>query len=198
MIPLRTTVTLIFIIACILSGAGCISQPVSENQTGNSNVTITPLPATTTITMPIATPTDVEKSLQTLMAYKENLTPARQKIPTQLLELIDTNFPVTEKERQMIKTIMITRNQLIPADQAKVKFNLSQSAGLPVGDQVYIYIYVTDSASTHIIDSYVTQVNGRDENYHFAVAWIDIHNVEKLATLSEVRYIMVVEPASHG
>jgi hypothetical protein len=192
---LRATIALCIAIAFILLVTGCISQPIYKNQTGNATVTRTPLPVTTTITIPVTINKEFKESLQTLMEYKENMTHAQQKIPTLLLEIIDINFPSTEKERQNLKTIMITKNQLVPADQAKVKFNIRQSAGLPVGDQVYIYIYVDNSSSTHVIDSHVTQVTGRDEKYHFAVAWIDVKNVEKLATLSEVKSIMVVQPA---
>jgi len=195
MTPLRITLALIIIIVCILLVTACISQPISENRTGNANETVILLSAITTVNNTITTNKNFEESLQTPMGYKENMTPAQQKIPAELLELIDINFQATEKERQNIKTTMITRNQMIPADLVKVKLNLNQSAGQPGEDRVYIFIYVNKSASTHIIDPFVTLVNGWDEKYHFAVAWIDVKNVEKLATLSEVRSIMVVQPA---
>lgn len=89
---------------------------------------------------------------------------------------------------------MIARHQLIPAEEAVIKFNLSPSGSQPVGDQVYLYIFLNKSASTNEIDSYVTNVTDREEKMHVAVAWVDLNNLVKLISVRNVDHIRVVEP----
>jgi hypothetical protein len=74
---------------------------------------------------------------------------------------------------------MIARHQLIPAEEAIIKFNLSQSGSPPVGDHVYLHIFLNVSVSTKEIDSYMTNVTDRDEKRHFAVAWVDLNKPGK-------------------
>jgi hypothetical protein len=68
------------------------------------------------------------------------------------------------------------------------------SLNLPSGKLAYVYVYVKPGYSTHIIDSSVYEVENRDENYHIAVAWVDVEALETLAALEGVRTIREVIP----
>ena len=68
------------------------------------------------------------------------------------------------------------------------------SGNLPSGKLVYVYVYVKPGYSTHIIDSSVYEVENRDENFHIAVAWVDVEALKTLASLNGVRTITEVIP----
>ena len=57
---------------------------------------------------------------------------------------------------------------------------------MPAGKPVYVYISVKSVYSTHIIDSFVYEVPNRDEDNHLAVAWVDVQNLETLASVEGV------------
>jgi len=67
--------------------------------------------------------------------------------------------------------------------------------GSASGDTVaYVYVSVDPSASTHVIDPFVSTVTDRDETNHIAVAQVNFDHLEQLASRSEVRYIQQVIP----
>ncbi|MCX6682222.1 MAG: hypothetical protein NTY71_04475 [Methanoregula sp.] len=67
--------------------------------------------------------------------------------------------------------------------------------GSASGDTVaYVYVSVDPSASTHVIDPFVSTVTDRDETDHIAVAKVNFDHLEQLASRSEVRYIQQVIP----
>ena len=57
-----------------------------------------------------------------------------------------------------------------------------------------MYVNVKPGYSTHIIDSLAFEVTDRDEGNHLAVAWVDVQNLETLASLEGVRTISEVIP----
>jgi hypothetical protein len=174
-------------------------QSNPENRTENASINSTKLPTATQTIITNITLDDVIKELlaaqERLALYRYNLTDAKRRIPNNLLFIIDPNYPSTsEQTPAQARKIMIARHQLIPAEEAVIKFNLSPSGSQPVGDQVYLYIFLNKSASTNEIDSYVTNVTDREEKMHVAVAWVDLNNLVKLMSVRNVDHIRVVEP----
>ena len=190
-IPDRLLILLLIFMGCLLIVPGCISQPIAENRTGNTDVALTPVSA---ITLDEVTK-ELLASQERLALYRTNLTDAKRRIPNNLLFIIDPNYPSSGVGTPaQAKKIMIARHQLIPAEQASTEFNLSPSGNQPVGDQVYLYIFLNASAHTAEIDAFVTNVTNRDEKRHVAVAWVDLNNLVKLMSVRNVDHIRIVEP----
>ena len=59
---------------------------------------------------------------------------------------------------------------------------------------VYVYVYVTSGYSTHIVDPYAYEVTDRDETSNLAVAWVDITNLDNIASVDGVQVIQEVIP----
>ncbi|HZK30244.1 MAG TPA: S8 family serine peptidase [Methanoregula sp.] len=129
---------------------------------------------------------------------------------------IDKNY-LTESERKLSSTLLkqtlkqTSASSLATPSQINGSFESSlriknvpvpsgsdgspkESPNLISGKLVYAYVYVKPGYSTHIIDSSVFEVSGRDENYHSAVAWIDVQALEPLSSLEGVRTIREVIP----
>jgi hypothetical protein len=66
--------------------------------------------------------------------------------------------------------------------------------GRATDDMVYVYVYLKPPAETRVIEPYVWELTGRDETNHFAVAWVEVNDLETLASLDEVRAIRTVMP----
>ena len=189
---------IIFFVGGVLV-AGCVTHSTIENRTENASINSTKFPDTTPTITANLTLDDVTKELlasqERLALYRYNLTDAKRRIPNNLLFIIDPNYPSTSEETPaQAKKMMIAKHQLIPAEEAVIKFNMSPSGSQPVGDQVYLYIFLNKSASTNEIDSYVTNVTDREEKMHFAVAWVDLNNLINLLSVRNVDHIRIVEP----
>lgn len=125
-------------------------------------------------------------------SYKVSLSEAQQKLTDDLLALTDENYPMPPSLTvEQLKENMKRRHQLVYAGEADV---LGIKNGNVSSDLVYVYIYIDESSNTSIIDPYVSKVVSRQEKYHFATAWVQIDNLEKLASLQEVRSIDLVLP----
>jgi len=103
--------------------------------------------------------------LQNTTINKKNLTEGQKKLSTSLLMQISSS------------------NGLQSASDTLLTKNL-----------VYVYIWVKPGYSTHIIDSFVSEVPNRDEDNHLAVAWTDVQNLDTLASVAGVRAIQEVIP----
>jgi len=66
--------------------------------------------------------------------------------------------------------------------------------GGAMDDMVYVYVYLKPPAETETIEPYVWEITDRDEENHLAVAWVEVNNLELLASLEEVRTIRTVMP----
>lgn len=93
---------------------------------------------------------------------------------------------------------MIASRHLLPADQAMKRFNLTNATGRVFGDQIFLTIYVYPNTSTYILDPIVTNMSNRKEKFHFVEAWVDVNNLEKLATMDGVQGMELVEYAEHS
>jgi hypothetical protein len=99
---------------------------------------------------------------------------------------------------EQTRSIMISLNQIIPADQAKKVFNISNGTGQPIGDQIHLIIYLRPTANLKVIDPLVTAVIIRNEEYHAVSAWVEINNIEKLASIDDVTRIELNSPPEHS
>jgi len=197
------TFALILLVTAVLLTAGCTGQTVDGN--GGGNISAQPVEngySGAIVTSAETLNTNSKEALSPIdriNQYEASLSPAQQKIPSSLQQIIYPDYPaVVDPKTGMtparIRDSMISNHQMIPADQAITKFNISNTTRQPVGDQVHMYIYVNASLSTDIIDSVVTSVAGRDEKNHIVVAWVDMNNLEKLAGINGVKSMSIVNP----
>jgi PKD repeat protein len=122
---------------------------------------------------------------------KKNLTESQKKLSTALLlqtPALNSTSPLIKSASQSSLTM-----KNIPVDLATRGLQ-STTSKLPSGNLVYVYINVIPGYSTHITDSLAFEVTDRDEENHLAAAWVDVHNLETLASLEGVRTITEVIP----
>lgn len=120
---------------------------------------------------------------------KEDLTPTQKKFSTDLVQLVDKKQLPSEQAREELKRLMQALKEFYPAGAPEQSIN-----GKAAGDTVYVYIYLTPPVNTSAIDAYAWKVTDRDEESHLAVAWIEVKNLEALASLEAVRTIRTVAP----
>lgn len=131
-----------------------------------------------------------EAAIDPFLRYKENMTFWQKKLPNQILELIDPNAPLSGMTRDEIRIQMIDfEKNMIPAEEVFTKFGISQ----PTGDLVKVTININSSVSTHIVNPYVVYLIGKRGN--LVDAWVDLNNIEKIATLENVKWIDLIFPS---
>jgi len=120
---------------------------------------------------------------------KLNLTDAQKKLSTDLLQRVNSSFLPQGQNRETLELRMKRLGQFRPASSVS-----PASDGRVAGDLVYVYVYLKPPAGTRTIDPYVREVTDRDEKYHLAVAWVEVKDLETLASLEAVRTIRTVMP----
>ncbi|CAD6490875.1 MAG: Subtilase family protein [Candidatus Argoarchaeum ethanivorans] len=129
------------------------------------------------------------KSIWQIGNVKPNLTGAQKKLSTDLLQLVD-NSPLPQgQDRKTLKMQMKRLRQFRPASSMP-----ASSDGMMTDDMVYVYIYLTPHAETQTIEPYVVEVTDVSERDHLAVAWVEVNDLETLASQEEVRTIRTVMP----
>lgn len=139
-----------------------------------------------------------EEMVLALKLYRENLTYPRNRIPENILLVTDPAFPEISITREQARADLIASRHLLPADDAISRFNLMNTPGQALGDQVFLTVYVYPNTSTHILDTVVTNISNRKEIFHVVEAWVDVKNLEKLASMDGVRGMKLVEYADHS
>ncbi len=183
------------VMVAVLLVAGC---------TGNNNVPTQSENNSLTSTIPISSVNAIseEKSDQyyvlALKLYRQNLTYPRNRIPENVLQITDPDFPQTRATRELGRVQMIASRHLIPADQAIKRFNLQNTTTQIIGDQVFLTIYVFPNTTTHILDPVVTNMSNRKEELHGVEAWVDVNNLEKLAAMKGVEEMKLVDYAEYS
>ncbi|MCK4476729.1 MAG: S8 family serine peptidase [Methanophagales archaeon] len=129
------------------------------------------------------------KSIVEIENLKSNLTDAQKKLSTNLLQLLDSSFIPEGQDRETLKMEMENLGQFRPASSVS-----PTSDGRVAGDLVYVYVYLKPLAGTQTIKPYVWEVTDRDEENHLAVAWVEVKDLEILASLEAVRTIRTVMP----
>jgi parallel beta-helix repeat protein len=129
------------------------------------------------------------KSILQIENVKSNLTDAQKKLSTDLLQLLDVTFLPQGLDKETLKMQMESLGQFRPASSVSPR-----SDGRVAGDLVYVYVYLKPDAGTSTIEPYVWEVTDLDEENHIAVAWVEVKDLETLASLEAVRTIRTVMP----
>jgi len=129
------------------------------------------------------------KSIVEIENLKSNLTDAQKKLSTDLLQLVDSSFLPEGQNRETLEMQMKHLGDFRPASSVSPARD-----GRVADDLVYIYVYLKPLAGTPTIEPYVWEVSNRDEGNHLVVAWVEVKNLETLASLEAVRTIRTVMP----
>ena len=141
----------------------------------------------TIVTVDISSASKATSILQ-IENVKSNLTDAQKKLSTDLLQLVNSNFLPPGQNRETLEIQMKNLGQFRPAS------SVPKADGRVAGDLVYVYIYLKPPAGTRTIEPYVWEITDRDEENHLAVAWVEVKDLETLASLEAVRTIRTVMP----
>ncbi|MFA5269573.1 MAG: hypothetical protein WC379_16530 [Methanoregula sp.] len=184
--PAYAAVALVLAMVAVLLAAGCSNGYNSQE------------PDKEIVAIPLTSSIPTKNPMTSLDLYRQNLTFPRNKIPENVLQITDPDFPDLGIPQERIRSNAIASHHLIAAEDAKKRFNITSDNGQPVGDQVFLTIYVHSNTSTHVLDPFVTEVTNRKEQFHGIDAWIDVNNVERLAALDQIRGIQLAEFMEHG
>ena len=129
------------------------------------------------------------KSILQTRDVKSDLTGAQKKLSTDLLQLLDSTFLPYGQDGGTLEMQMTHLRQFRPASSVS-----PATDGRVAGDMVYVYVSLEPFAETRTIEPYVWEVTNRDEENHLAVAWVEVNDLETLASQEEVRTIRTVMP----
>jgi hypothetical protein len=190
----------LFTIICAIPAAADFDKSLDENKSDTlqtstivSNVSdIIPVLETTSTMFPL-TETDLPE------IQRKTLNPSVQrKISTDLLYLIDSNVPENEVNRSALQKTMQNEGQLKPAIQSALEETKGLGSSVTTtqaGNFILVYIDIKPPAFTTTINSYVSSVTERNEEDHSVVAWVDVNNLDILASLDEVSNVRTAEPS---
>ena len=125
---------------------------------------------------------------------KGNLTPAQQKLSTDLLQLTGSIGVPKGQTLDGLQQQMEQNHQLIWVDESGKKTQ-DKTTGHPV---VYVYIQTTGNTGAGFISAYVWNVTNTDPENHLIVAWVDVNNLNAIASLDPVRSVRTVTPPITG
>jgi hypothetical protein len=129
-----------------------------------------------------------DSDFQRIAQMKADLTAAEQKLSTDLLQLIKPEFLPVATSLEQHTEVMNSLNQFKPYEQTTI-FSESVLEGT-----VYCYVYLNNGYPTSVVNSFVEEVIDRDEKNNIAVVWMQVKNLENLASLNSVRMIRTVMP----
>lgn len=145
--------------------------------------------------IPTVTVTDTAKPVM----QQKSLSPAVQrKISTNLLYIIDSSVPETGISRDAVQDQMEAEGKLMTVTQetTTAKSGIRAAAAAePAANLVLVYIDLVPSAPASVVDAYVSSVTERNEQDHSVVAWVDINNLDTLASLDAVSNVRTAEPS---
>ena len=173
-----------------------------------SAATTTAIPTGTTEISPVTTPTQVNETRPNVtittkpVVQQKSLDPSVQrKISTNLLYIIDSNAPQTGLSRDAVQNQMETEGKLKSVMQTSSSSKnqglrtLAAAATTQASNLVLVYIDLVPTASTTVVDAYVSSVTERNDQDHSVVAWVDINKLDVLASLDVVSNIRTAEPS---
>ena len=129
-----------------------------------------------------------------LNAYIKTLPPEELKISTDLLTLINPDFPVFSPDsKQNIYNSLVSINVLIPANQLGYQ-------GQIVGDVVAVHIWLDPGSNFDLIQPYIFKEFSRDtgkygEDYWQINGLVPLKNLRKIASMNNVRNIFPIYPS---
>jgi hypothetical protein len=170
-----------------------IVEPGTANPPDNSVPGMNNPDNTTSVSIPAILPSKITETgpFEEAIVGKENLTPGQEKLSTALRAQIFSSERISQPNQSFDQSSL--RMKKIPLNSA-INSTASLASDVPSGNLVYVYVSVKPGFSTHIIDPFVYEVPNRDEGFHLAVAWVDVRNLEPLATLEGVSTIREVIP----
>jgi hypothetical protein len=123
-----------------------------------------------------------------IVKLKRNLTPARKKLSSDLLPLIDSRFLPEGRDLDSYKGEMKKDKHFLPEGEADfVK-------GKKFGEMAYVYVDMKYGPTLQDDDSLVCKVTDRDEARRSMAAWVEVKKLEKLAASNRIREIHSVVP----
>ncbi|MDO8505745.1 MAG: ice-binding family protein [bacterium] len=131
--------------------------------------------------------------LNSSIPQKGNLSESKKKLGTNLLRLIDSSFLLPNQNRNQVVFQMKSLKQFATKTDS-VKTIDKRVANKTHNDLVYVYVSLTPTASTSIINSIAWNVTDRDEKNHLAVALVEVDKLETLASLKGVKSVSSVLP----
>ncbi|RLG23700.1 hypothetical protein DRN85_08890, partial [Methanosarcinales archaeon] len=142
-------------------------------------------------TMPVPFPPAEDKKIALAVQtdLKSSLTDTQKKLSSDLLQLVNSSFLPEGQDREILEIQMKNLGQFRPATPVFLEADDSVA-----GDMVYVYIFIRPPVETRIIEPYVWEITERDEENRLAVAWVEVKNLEMLASLREVRTVRTVMP----
>lgn len=119
---------------------------------------------------------------------KSNLKESHKKISSDLLQLIDENYLPPGQTRENLQ------RQMQKLKQYRLETSQQRGTVIEKSELVYVYIYLAPSVETRNVDKYAREVTHRDEANHLATAWVELKNLEALASDDAVRAVHTVMP----
>ena len=130
-------------------------------------------------------------AIEPILSYKANMTYWQKKISSDLLQIVDPDYPLgvttVSQQKQLLRKFM----QLIPADNVSTELNVSANPNQKFGDVVIVNIIIDQSASTDAIAPYTTKIIGFEKRT--VLAWVDLNNIIDLAKRDDVTNIILVD-----
>ncbi len=203
--PVRAAVALCFVLVAVLLAAGCTARTdernvtiVSDLQTEKSHsITLDPEVNNVPSSAPALVYGDEARKNLLLhsapnMAYEQNMTEWKKKLPTSLVELIDPNYPIDEKTRQFTMDELVCFKIILLPGKAATKLHLTNSSEENSGESVHVNIVLNQSVPTRAVDPYMQKIEQRTS--YEITGWVELMNIEKIASLSEVQRIDLIYP----
>ena len=133
------------------------------------------------------TPELVFQQCMQLSETKQIQTASHRKLSSDLLPLIDQAYRDKDITLEENKANLKTQKQLITANEAEYK-DINDATD----DLVYVYITLNVDAATDTIDPYVKKVTNRDEENGILAAWVEVNELDNIASLDVVNSIRTV------
>jgi hypothetical protein len=112
---------------------------------------------------------------------KENLTTAQKKLSTDILQLTDSRYLPTGLTHEALELQMEQNHQVTHVAETG-------------NTLVYVYIKTSKNTDTATINAFVWNVTDTDPVNHLVVAWMDVNNINQLASFDFVESIESVTP----
>jgi hypothetical protein len=127
---------------------------------------------------------------QPIIPPNDNLTDAKKKLSTDLLQLTGIIKLPERMTRDDLEQLMEKDHQLIWVDEnGNETDEKSKSHKL-----VYIYIKTRDNTDLNVLKTIVWNITDTDSANNLVVAWVDTDNLVSLASLDSVQSIQTVTP----
>lgn len=130
-----------------------------------------------------------EEFVSNIQLFKNHLDTSEEKIEGTLLNLYDSKYPGFNADSVNLLTKSLKNDGLIKSS------NIHQSNE---EDLIMVNVILDDFVSTHIVDSFMDEIDTRHEEQHIVGGWISLKNLQSLSEIIGVKNIKINEMAIHG